>query len=191
MTPRSKPTALLRTSCNTQEKICRRSQIASKDICSNPWDSLRRRGRSRLLGFVDHQFAARSIAFLRHFVESDDDAFAARPGFFDKGIGDPLRDLPLLVSGAALQHGDLDEGHKDVLSWQFSVLRKSAGSQSPRTENWELRTILLVRIPRRSNSTRSAPYLPRPIRESHCARCSSPTSCGSCPLRPSRDLSRP
>jgi quinol monooxygenase YgiN len=69
---------------------------------------------------VDHQLAAGSVALLRDFVKRNDDSFAARPGLFDESIGDPLRDLALLIGGTALQHCDLNHGHKG--SSQMSVL---------------------------------------------------------------------
>ena len=57
---------------------------------------------------VHHQHAARSVALLRNFVESHHDCLAASAGFFHHGVGDALRQLALLIGGAAGQHCDLD-----------------------------------------------------------------------------------
>ena len=61
--------------------------------------------------FVDEQLATRSVVFFRHFVERNDDCFAAGACFFDQGVGDALGELALLVSRAAFEHRDLDERH--------------------------------------------------------------------------------
>jgi len=95
--------------------------------------------RGQLLGsFVDHQFAAGGVTFFRDFMEGDDDAFASRPGFFDQNLGDALGDLALLIGRAAGEHGDLDQGHKKVLSTQYSV--PSTQKTFPKRDNWVLGT---------------------------------------------------
>src|SRR6266704_591347 len=68
-----------------------------------------------LLYFVDHQFAAGRLAFLRDLMESHDDRLPPRARFFHKSVGDALRDLPLLIGGAALQHSDLNYRHAKLL----------------------------------------------------------------------------
>src|SRR5579859_242885 len=77
-----------------------------------------------LFVFVDHQFAAGGVALFRHFIEGDDDSFAACATVLDESIGDALNDLALLVGGATLQHGDLNHGHNrfSVSSTQYPVL---------------------------------------------------------------------
>ena len=55
-------------------------------------------------------------------MEGDDDSFAAGAGFFDHDICDSFGNLAFLIGGAAGEHCDLDEGHKSVLSTQYSVL---------------------------------------------------------------------
>jgi len=61
-----------------------------------------------LLLFVRHQHAAGSITFLGHFEKRHHDGFAARLRLFHHGIRNTLRNLPLLVSRAPLQHSDLN-----------------------------------------------------------------------------------
>ena len=80
-----------------------------------------------LLRFIDHQFAARGVALFRYLVECDDDSFSAGAGFFDQSVGDPLRDLPFLIDGAALQHRDLNHRHRNTSCQHPSAVK----AQSP------------------------------------------------------------
>src|SRR5579872_1983883 len=66
----------------------------------------------RSLNLVHHQFATRSVAFLRHFMERDNNAFPARSGFFNQCIGDPFCNFAFLLGGAPLQHRDLNHWHE-------------------------------------------------------------------------------
>src|SRR5438445_13369948 len=70
--------------------------------------------QAELFRFVDHQLAARSVAFLRDFVEGHDNCFPARPSFLHQSVGDPLRDLTLLIDGTAGQHCDLNHWHNEL-----------------------------------------------------------------------------
>src|ERR1700722_8663365 len=65
----------------------------------------------RLFDLIDHQLPARRVTLLRHFIECDNDSFAPCSSFLHQCIGDPFRDLALLIGGTALQHRDLDYRH--------------------------------------------------------------------------------
>src|SRR5580658_153970 len=96
--------------------------------------SLRTEASRGLLRLVNHQLAARGVTFLRDLVEGDDDSFAARSGFFDQRVGDPLCDLAFLIGGTALQHCDLNHRHRG--SSRFSVVSSQQdSSRSQETEN--------------------------------------------------------
>ena len=98
-------------SCSTPAKTCLELPTAWKAICSSRSGRLVARAlrpRARSLYFIRHQLPARSVAFLRYFMERHDDGFAPRSRFFNHCIGNALRDLPLLIGRAALQHRDLN-----------------------------------------------------------------------------------
>jgi hypothetical protein len=111
--PRSKRIAPRHTSCSMPERPAKN--------CGPRGRAPVRAARVGLCGagdlpasplfFVDHQLAARSVTFLRNFLKSDGDGFAPSAGFFHQSVGDPFRDLALLLDGASLQHRDLNHRH--------------------------------------------------------------------------------
>src|SRR5271157_1916025 len=100
---------------------------------------MRRYGLSLFGRLVDHQLAARRVAFLRHLMESDHNRLPPRPGFFNQGIRNPLRDLALLIGSTAHEHRDLNKRHK-VLSTQLNP-----GART--TEYWVLSTYFASSYP--------------------------------------------
>ena len=74
-----------------QKELPRDRATAWKVTCTNRWGSLWTRAprpRVALLYFVRHQLAARGVAFFRHLMESNDNAFALGSSFFHHDIGD-------------------------------------------------------------------------------------------------------
>src|SRR5579864_1156382 len=69
--------------------------------------------QAELFRSIDHQLAARSVAFLRGFVEGHDNPFLASPGFLHQSVGDALCDLALLIGGMAGRHCDLNYWHDE------------------------------------------------------------------------------
>src|SRR6185437_17153078 len=82
---------------------------------------------------VCDQHAAAGVALFRHFVESHRNSVARGAGLLDHHVGDALRDLALLLGGAAGEHRDLNHRHEVALFSEVIVveLRSTGRARAP------------------------------------------------------------
>jgi len=97
-------------------------------------------------------------------------AVAARAGFFNHRVGNALRNLPLLIGRAALEHGDLDKGHRSSSSQPSAVSKRSCWLDEYVSIRLRVPQGLKPEFLQALDGTAEAVPYPKPIYEASSAR---------------------